>query len=61
MRRYPDAVLWDEIGYLAYQLHWSLDDLLDLDHRQRRRLLGIVARFDRRARTGGDAPVPTPR
>ncbi len=48
MRRYPDAILWEEITYLAYQLHWSLDDLLDLEHRQRRRLIQIVAGFERR-------------
>jgi len=51
MRRYPEAVLWDEVSYLAYHLHWSLDDLLDLDHRQRQRLIRSVARFERR-RTG---------
>lgn len=48
MRRYPEAVLWEEVTYLAYQLHWPLDDLLDLDHRARRRLVGLVSGFERR-------------
>lgn len=52
MRRYPDPVLWDELLYLAYHLHWSLDDLLDLDHRQRVRMLRTVAGFERRGRAG---------
>ena len=58
MRRYPEAVLWDEVSYLAYHLHWSLDDLLDLDHRQRQRLIRSVARFERR-RTGALGPSRT--
>ena len=49
MRRYPERVLWEELTYLAYQLHWSLDDLLDLEHRQRQRLIGNVAQLERRS------------
>ena len=30
----PDD-LWDELAYLAYHLHWDLDQLLDLGHRDR--------------------------
>lgn len=47
MKRYPDAVLWDEVAYLAYHLHWSFDALLDLEHRQRRQLLDRVAALHR--------------
>ena len=38
MKRYPEQALWDEIAYLAYHLHWDLDTLLDLEHRDRGRL-----------------------
>jgi hypothetical protein len=48
MERYPDVVLWEELTYLAYHLHWSLDDLLDLEHRQRARLLATVGDLERR-------------
>ncbi len=47
MKRYPERVLWDEVAYLAYHLHWSFDDLLDLEHRQRSQLLDRVADLDR--------------
>ena len=30
MKRYPEGALWEEIGYLAYHLHWDLETLLDL-------------------------------
>ena len=31
--------LWDEIGFLAFHLNWSLDNLLDLPHGLRQRLV----------------------
>ena len=49
MIRYPVDALWDEVAYLAYHLHWSLDDLLDLEHGDRVQLLGSVARMNERA------------
>ena len=27
--RYPTEALWQEIAYLAYHLHWPLNELLD--------------------------------
>ena len=41
--------LWAEVAYLAYHLHWSLDDLLDLEHADRTFLLGQVAELNERA------------
>ena len=41
--------LWQEIAYLAYHLHWPLDDLLDLEHMDRVRLVRAVAALNERA------------
>jgi Family of unknown function (DUF6760) len=41
--------VWDEVTYLAYHLHWSFETLLDLEHRDRARLLEAVARLNERA------------
>jgi hypothetical protein len=41
--------MWDEVAYLAYHLHWDFGTLLDLEHRDRARLLGGVARLNERA------------
>jgi hypothetical protein len=49
MKRYPVPALWDEIAYLAYHLHWDLDTLLDLEHRDRGRLIDTVADLNRRS------------
>jgi hypothetical protein len=47
--RYPVDELWDELAYLAYHLHWPLDDLLDLEHGDRLRLVQAVAELNERA------------
>jgi hypothetical protein len=49
MKRYPEAALWDEIAYLAYHLHWSLPELLDLEHRDRIKMINVVADLNRRS------------
>ena len=31
--------LWDEVGFLAFHLNWTLDELVDLPHGLRQRLV----------------------
>ena len=52
MLRYPVEVLWQEIAYLAYHLHWPFDTLLDLEHGDRIRLLQEVGTLNERAWQG---------
>jgi hypothetical protein len=49
MMRYPAEAIWQEIAYLAYHLHWPLDDLLDLEHADRVRMVRAVAAFNTQA------------
>lgn len=49
MLRYPIDALWQEIAYLAYHLHWSIGDLLDLEHLDRVRMVRAVATMNERA------------
>ena len=37
--------LWEEIGYLAFNLHWPLDDILDLTRDVRARLIMQIQRL----------------
>jgi hypothetical protein len=41
--------LWSELVYLAYHLHWGLDSLLDLERKDRERLIEEVARLNQQA------------
>ena len=37
MALYPQERLYQEMAFLAYYLHWSNEDLMELDHWERRR------------------------
>jgi hypothetical protein len=43
--------IWREISYLAFHFHWSLDDILDLEHPVRRRFVEEIDAM----RAGGGA------
>jgi len=44
--------LWEEIAFLAYYLHWSLEDLLDLTHDVRKRMASLVSKFNQAGAEG---------
>lgn len=39
--------LYEEVTYVAYHLHWSLDDIVDLEHPLRRRFVDAIGRISR--------------
>ena len=43
----------EEVAYVAYHFHWSLDDILDLEHPLRRRYVEEIGRINRRIGQGG--------
>jgi len=49
MKRYRPGDVWEELTYLGYHLHWSLDVLLELEHRDRATLISNVAQLNERA------------
>jgi hypothetical protein len=52
--------LWEETVYLAYYLHWPLDQILDLEHPVRARVIDEVGRIHGRLNTpaaGTTAPA----
>lgn len=48
MMRYPSERLREEVAYLAYHFHWSYNEIVNLDHRERQRWVAEVARINRR-------------
>jgi hypothetical protein len=40
--------LHEEVAYVAYHFHWPLDDIMSLEHRQRRRWVQEIAEINRR-------------
>ena len=45
---YAEDRLYEEIAYVAYHFHWSLDDILDLEHPLRKRFVAEIAKINRR-------------
>ncbi len=48
MMGYPSDRLFEEVAYLAYHFHWSSDEIMRMDHRQRQVWVGEVAKINRR-------------
>ncbi|EST36997.1 hypothetical protein N566_15410 [Streptomycetaceae bacterium MP113-05] len=42
---YATDRLHEEVAYLAYHFHWSLNEILDLEHADRQRYVGQIARL----------------
>jgi hypothetical protein len=45
---YATDELYEEMAYVAYYFHWSLDEILDLEHPIRRRFVAEIANINRR-------------
>ena len=46
---YATDRIYEEMAYVAYHFHWSLEDILDLEHRDRRRYAEQIASLVTRA------------
>lgn len=40
--------LYEEVAYVAYHLHWSLDAILDMEHPLRQRFVAEIGRINQR-------------
>lgn len=38
--------LLEEVAYVAYHFHWSLNEILDLEHPDRHRLIETIGQFN---------------
>ncbi|HEV8572890.1 MAG TPA: DUF6760 family protein [Actinomycetota bacterium] len=45
---YATDRLYEEVAYVAYHFHWSLDEILDLEHSLRQRFVEEIGRINRR-------------
>ncbi|HWD72505.1 MAG TPA: DUF6760 family protein [Actinomycetota bacterium] len=44
----PASRLYEEMTYVAYYLHWPLEEILDLEHSLRRRFVDEIGRINHR-------------
>lgn len=45
---YPQDKLYEEMTFLGYYLHWSHDELMTLEHRERRRWCTEVSQINKK-------------
>lgn len=48
MTGYPSERLHEEVAYVAYHLHWSYDQIMRMEHRERQQWVKEVIRINRR-------------
>lgn len=49
---YGAELLHEEVSYVAYHLHWPLNELLDLEHADRRRYVRLIQSLSARDKVG---------
>ena len=45
---YATDRLFEEVAYVAYHFHWSFEEILELEHADRRRFVEEIASINRR-------------
>lgn len=45
---YPLDRLYEEMAYIAYHFHWSWDELMHMDHRERQRWVDEIVAINTR-------------
>ncbi|MGH2458740.1 MAG: DUF6760 family protein [Chloroflexota bacterium] len=49
---YPPERLHEEVAYIAYHFHWPLDDILGLEHADRRRWVEEIGKINKQLSGG---------
>ncbi len=49
---YAAERLYEEVAYVAYHFHWSLDSILDLEHSTRQKYLAEISRINEQIDSG---------
>jgi hypothetical protein len=47
MKAYPVKALYEEMAFIAHHLHWSHEELMNLDHVERQRWCDEISRINR--------------
>ncbi len=45
---YPLATIYEEVAFIAYHFHWSHEEIMNMEHRERQRWCEEISRINRR-------------
>lgn len=51
--QYPVERLYEEMGFIAYYFHWSHEELMRMEHKERQRWCDEITRINRRLNDDG--------
>jgi hypothetical protein len=57
---YPSEELFEEVAYIAYHFHWPYDEIMTLEHRERRRWVSEIAKLNRQREEAAVENSPWP-
>ena len=47
MRGYPLDRLYEEVAFIAYHFHWSLEEIMNMEHMERQRWVDEISKINR--------------
>ncbi|MCI3920984.1 hypothetical protein MO973_12140 [Paenibacillus sp. TRM 82003] len=50
---YPEERLYEEAGFIAYYFHWNHDEIMAMEHKERRRWCEEISRINRKMNDDG--------
>jgi hypothetical protein len=48
MNGYPLDRIYEEVAFIAYHFHWPLDEIMHLEHRERRRWCEEISKINKK-------------
>jgi hypothetical protein len=54
---YPSDALFEEVAFIAYYLHWPREQIMSLDHRERKHWVAEVSRVNRQLNESAKAEI----
>ncbi|MDR7664831.1 hypothetical protein RG963_03325 [Methanosarcina sp. Z-7115] len=47
IRGYPLTRIYEEVAFIAYYFHWSYEEIMNMEHRERQRWCEEISRINR--------------
>ncbi|MTI85733.1 MAG: hypothetical protein FH756_18020 [Firmicutes bacterium] len=48
MKVYPRDRIYEEVAFIAYYFHWSHDEVMSMEHRERRKWCEEISKINRK-------------
>lgn len=48
MKGYPESRIYEEVAFIAYHLHWQHDEIMRMEHKDRRKWCEEISRINRK-------------